>query len=88
MLLSQQAKIRLHIIHAESILQCAVQTGKTAIFRFGITLIPEPDIPLSDIEIPEEVVEEFLEEEIPLANVPKTGDVSALWMANDAIASV
>ena len=32
-----------------------------------------------DVEIPEADVQEILDEDVPLANVPKTGDISALW---------
>jgi len=45
--------------------------------------IPDGEVPLSDIpkEIPEEDIpmEELPDEAVPLAEIPKTGDVSALW---------
>ena len=49
-------------------------------------IIPEDPVPLAPVPeepviIPEEPeFEEILDEEIPLADVPKTGDASALWM--------
>ena len=44
--------------------------------------IEEEDVPLTDL--PEEA-EEILDDEVPLAVPPKTGDASALWMALSAL---
>ena len=46
-----------------------------------LTPMPEPEVPLA----PAPELEEILDEEVPLANVPKTGDASALWMALSAL---
>ena len=48
----------------------------------GTIIIPEPPVPLAPVPQPEPEpeVEEIPEEEVPLADIPKTGDASALWM--------
>lgn len=38
--------------------------------------LPEPEVPLNDVPYEEE---EILDEEVPLADVPQTGDISLLW---------
>ena len=54
-------------------------------------IIPEDPVPLAPVPeepviIPEEPeFEEILDEEIPLADVPKTGDASTLWLALSAL---
>ena len=57
----------------------------------GSIIIPEDPVPLTPIPeepviIPEEPeFEEILDEEIPLADVPKTSDASTLWLALSAL---
>ena len=46
--------------------------------------MPEPEVPLT----PAPELEEILDEEIPLADVPKTGDASALWLALSALSGM
>ena len=45
--------------------------------------IGEEDVPLADL--PEDDLADLLDEEVPLAMAPATGDVSAIWMAMSAL---
>ena len=53
----------------------------------GFVYFDETPVPLAPMpEIPAEPdLEEILDEEVPLADVPKTGDASALWLALSAL---
>ena len=43
--------------------------------------LPDEEVPMAE----EPAEEEILEEEVPLASVPKTGDMSVLWLALTAL---
>ena len=47
--------------------------------------IPEEDVPLSEIPDEEVPLVDMIDEEVPLAEVPKTGDSSALWLMLSAL---
>ena len=56
-----------------------------------LTNLPEEEVPLTNLpeeEVPlaeESSEEEILDEEVPMAEVPETGDMSALWLALSAL---
>ena len=57
----------------------------------GTIIIPEEPIPLEPAPQPEPQPEpevEIPDEDVPLANIPKTGDTSALWMALSALSGI
>ena len=46
--------------------------------------LPEPEVPLNDVPYEEE---EILDEEVPLADVPQTGDISLLWYVGSLLST-
>ena len=46
--------------------------------------LPEPEVPLNNVPYEEE---EILDEEVPLADVPQTGDISLLWYVGSLLST-
>ncbi len=53
-----------------------------------VIIIPDEEVPLVPVDptpVPETPVEEILPEDVPLADPPKTGDISSLWLTLSAL---
>lgn len=59
-------------------------------------IVPDPDVPLAELpeeevplsEEPAEELTELADEEVPMADVPETGDASALWIVALAVSAL